>query len=834
MKKLAILLGIFLFMLPFTAQATQPQQAYSKIYISPFYLPSMTGSGVSQPNYTFSVSVNPPDGLGNVVNAMINFQIYIIPTVTYTLYVNDKPCRNPNFSISTTFASQGMAYISFDCSNVITRQGNYTLKLSANKDSSATYGWLDLTYMNNPNPAITISGTEYQVGDNATVFLQLLNSTNQAVNNALCYLKTYYPNKTVLFNNVNMPYFIGSDGLYYYDFVVPNTAGVYMLSANCNFYNNLTYRTGENDTYVNSGANTTNYGNLTYFNIGRNGNTTFYYGYVQFNMTNLTAGGLTSVELYLFQTLGLVNRPIVTAQRVTSFWNESNVTWNTKPTNDAYVYDRKEMDAGGWYKWNITGLAQGWINGSYANYGVFFNISPSTGTLNYTYLQAKESAGAYMPYLLIQYYSNEQVNEIRGSGEVHVSVLNITTNINQNQFDSILTAIASVNQTLNTTILNYLVMINGTTFQINQSLYQDYLSLLSAINSVNATATANQNLLTALNGSLANLTASELSHYNSIISFLASINTTINTTLEYKLDLINGTVMQINQSQTAYYLSLWGAIESVGATLNGTITQYLVVINDTTYNLSVNEYNHYLSVLQAISSVNSSVNSLNLSQYQDYLSLYNLLVQINQTGNTTLEIVASINQSLLSDYISLYNLLYSVSGDVQNLNASEYQHFQELYVILTDLNYTTNTTLENKLDLINYTTWQSWMILQNLTVGNLTVFASINWTEGIPYIWNATGQAQINYSLLSLSQQGIQLIVETTACVNNSTLMHYLNVTNCVFGNCLSNMNQIPEYCARGCANNVCIPEPTVQYFTMLGVLLLIAGAMYFAWRASK
>jgi hypothetical protein len=306
------------------------------------------------------------------------------------------------------------------------------------------------------------------------------------------------------------------------------------------------------------------------------------------------------------------------------------------------------------------------------------------------------------------------VADLRGSSEVHVNnffnqTSNLTVNVNGTQIEEILSAIASVNTTLNTSITNYLIAINGTTYQINQSLYNDYLSLLAAINSVNSTANQTLSYVVDINNSVFNLNQSEFSHFQQLISYLNGINITLNTTLEDKLDQINSTV-------------------------------------------------------------------------------------------------SGINQTLVDEVI----------------------------VLLKDINLTTNTTLENKLDFINSTTWQTWITLQNITLGNVTVFAEINWTEGLPYIWNASGQNQINYSLLELSNGGIDLTVETLVCADNSTLIHTMNVTNCIFGQCLDSLRNITETCVYGCANNQCIPAPTFQYAYAIGLILIISGFIYLVWRSVR
>jgi len=84
-----------------------------------------------------------------------------------------------------------------------------------------------------------IFGTEYEVGDEGRVFLQVLDG-QQPVNNAICLLDLYYPNKTIWFNDASMKYLEGSDGLYYFDLIIPEKTGIYMLTVKCLYVINYT------------------------------------------------------------------------------------------------------------------------------------------------------------------------------------------------------------------------------------------------------------------------------------------------------------------------------------------------------------------------------------------------------------------------------------------------------------------------------------------------------------------------------------------------------------------------------------------------------------------
>lgn len=72
--------------------------------------------------------------------------------------------------------------------------------------------------------------TEYSPGDNGRVFVQVLDNFFTPVSNAICTVTSYFPNNTVFFSGI-MTYF--DKGLYYYDFVAPDTLGVYMTTIEC-------------------------------------------------------------------------------------------------------------------------------------------------------------------------------------------------------------------------------------------------------------------------------------------------------------------------------------------------------------------------------------------------------------------------------------------------------------------------------------------------------------------------------------------------------------------------------------------------------------------------
>jgi len=60
-----------------------------------------------------------------------------------------------------------------------------------------------------------------------------------------------------------------------------------------------------------------------------------------------------------------------TVYRIPSSWSYSSVTWNTQPSwAEAYGTTSVGSLTWGWYDFDVTGLVQGWVNGSFSNYGL--------------------------------------------------------------------------------------------------------------------------------------------------------------------------------------------------------------------------------------------------------------------------------------------------------------------------------------------------------------------------------------------------------------------------------------------------------------------------------
>ena len=267
MKKL-FLFFILIVLVSSISLALENTQQTNKIFLNPFYRQSMS----SDTPYTYTLRFNPSDGVTEVTSAIVTYQMWLTPTVDFSLTVNGNTCNTPSYQVHTTYASAGEGTIYFDCSDEITTKGNYTIVLTSSKNTGAITGWADITYINNQtdyvgsvgsvstvdsvsNVAsvtsvdsvkrveqtdITVFGTEYVSGEKGTIFVQLIDSQNQPVTDGACFLDIFAPSSV----NSSHPYYLKNApminqmenvGLYYYDLVAPSILGVYMLSARCSY-----------------------------------------------------------------------------------------------------------------------------------------------------------------------------------------------------------------------------------------------------------------------------------------------------------------------------------------------------------------------------------------------------------------------------------------------------------------------------------------------------------------------------------------------------------------------------------------------------------------------
>jgi hypothetical protein len=140
------------------------------------------------------------------------------------------------------------------------------------------------------------------------------------------------------------------------------------------------------DTYVQSfGAGGTNTSNTNY---GTSASLIFnYYSaydsevLLQFDLSSLPIATLNNATLSITtaSTTGSVSMTYL-VDKILEPWNESTVTWNTKPARSGNNYASATVPINGVANWNITSLAAEWLAGTSANYGMSLYRAGSTGS----------------------------------------------------------------------------------------------------------------------------------------------------------------------------------------------------------------------------------------------------------------------------------------------------------------------------------------------------------------------------------------------------------------------------------------------------------------------
>jgi len=262
------------------------------------------------------------------------------------------------------------------------------------------------------HPRITVSGTEYSPGDNGRTFIQLLDEYFQPINDAICLINVYYPNNSVWFEDASMLHLDNSDGLYYFDFIAPYVEGVYMLSARCFYSIYQTYDYADDysitlgsvplfgGTVSDTWKDDENYHTIRESSSGEGGyGLDFYY---EFDNVSIP-------ENYTGMTVYWIGKWVDGSENVINYiYNWCNSSWmemdNEISSNTPMVSNYLDSS-----EWNISCLVSSdgvtrvrfkdtdWTDSSRTNFQTdFIDVQ-------------------------IHYATYQQINNVRGGGEIHVA-----------------------------------------------------------------------------------------------------------------------------------------------------------------------------------------------------------------------------------------------------------------------------------------------------------------------------------------------------------------------------------------------------------------------------
>lgn len=96
---------------------------------------------------------------------------------------------------------------------------------------------------------------------------------------------------------------------------------------------------------------------------------------VQFDLADVPSNATVqnaTLELYVTSSYDVVGQSMTAIPyRVSSPWSEYAVTWGTQPGQaEGYGSDAIPYVSGQWAQFDVTGLVQGWVDGSYPNHGL--------------------------------------------------------------------------------------------------------------------------------------------------------------------------------------------------------------------------------------------------------------------------------------------------------------------------------------------------------------------------------------------------------------------------------------------------------------------------------
>lgn len=144
----------------------------------------------------------------------------------------------------------------------------------------------------------------------------------------------------------------------------------------------------------------------------------------QLSKFSLPAGTtLTSAILHIHTSE--FNNELVNIYGVSSTWDETTVTWNTKPNIFATPIEGSlTPDIYGWKTVNITALVGKWLDGTYTNYGLLLDQVNQSST--FTSYYSKENI--YQPFIEIFYTGGSAV--VPDVADAYISEQDPTNNFN--------------------------------------------------------------------------------------------------------------------------------------------------------------------------------------------------------------------------------------------------------------------------------------------------------------------------------------------------------------------------------------------------------------------
>lgn len=165
------------------------------------------------------------------------------------------------------------------------------------------------------------------------------------------------------------------------------------------------------DTFVCSNDTENKYNNIFLRTGNVPGNVGTTETYIKFaSLPNLSSGDMVvDANLYLLKnaqysgTDGQIN-----AYKITSNWDNSTVTWQTRPNIESRILDTETKD-GDWYRWNITKAVKSWYTYGNSNGIALKRNSPSSGHTAFWSSDIYDEFSAARPSVYLRYINNSGI-----------------------------------------------------------------------------------------------------------------------------------------------------------------------------------------------------------------------------------------------------------------------------------------------------------------------------------------------------------------------------------------------------------------------------------------
>jgi hypothetical protein len=171
------------------------------------------------------------------------------------------------------------------------------------------------------------------------------------------------------------------------------------------------------DTYIRENSNT-NYGTANILKVGKTAAGLEFKSLLEFNVSSIPSENtVTSAKLEIHLNYSSTDNNItIGVYRVTSEWNETEAAWYNRSQDTPWstaggdyiqLADSQQVaNTSGWYNFTITEMVQGWVNGTYNNYGLIL-LSNDAGNGDYKDIDSSDSGDSSLrPRITIDHTPN--------------------------------------------------------------------------------------------------------------------------------------------------------------------------------------------------------------------------------------------------------------------------------------------------------------------------------------------------------------------------------------------------------------------------------------------